>query len=71
MPFFTETTYLTAPSQAWIWVILTVICTVFAFVGYLYVVNRGNRKTGDIEAGLGLSSGSSVESADGGSIKTT
>ena len=71
MPFFTETAYLIAPSQAWIWVILTVICTVFAFAGYLYVVKRGDKKAGDPEVDLGLSSGSSAKSADGGSIETT
>ncbi|CAG7566090.1 unnamed protein product [Fusarium equiseti] len=71
MPFFTETAYLTAPSQAWIWVILTVMCTVFAFAGYLYVVNRGDKKAGDPEIDLGQSSSSSAKSADGGSVKAT
>jgi hypothetical protein len=69
MPFFTQTTYLTAPSQAWIWVILTVMCTAFAFAGYLYVVDRGDIKAGDPEVDSGLSSGSSAKSADGGSVK--
>ncbi|KAM6511818.1 hypothetical protein FALCPG4_016810 [Fusarium falciforme] len=41
MPFFTENKYLSSPSQVWIWVILTVICTAFAFGGYIHVVKRG------------------------------
>lgn len=51
--------------------ILTVMCTVFAFAGYLYVVNRGDKKAGDPEIDLGQSSGSSTKYADGGSLQAT
>ncbi|KAI8650859.1 hypothetical protein NCS57_01420900 [Fusarium keratoplasticum] len=40
MPFFMENKYLSSPSQVWIWAILTVICTAFAFGGYIHVVKR-------------------------------
>ncbi|KAL7627065.1 hypothetical protein AAE478_003841 [Parahypoxylon ruwenzoriense] len=40
MPFFTETEYLTAPSQVWIWVVLTFVFTVVAFGGFQYVITR-------------------------------
>ncbi|KAJ4117534.1 hypothetical protein NW768_010897 [Fusarium equiseti] len=68
MPFFTEAKYLTTPSQAWIWVVLTVICTAFAFAGYVHVVNRGDKNENDPE---GLSSGSTMTSPDQRSIKAT
>ncbi|UPL00261.1 hypothetical protein LCI18_011195 [Fusarium solani-melongenae] len=49
MPFFTENKYLSSPSQVWIWVILTAICTAFAFGGYIHVVKRGESTLGDLE----------------------
>ncbi|KAJ3459680.1 hypothetical protein MRS44_015753 [Fusarium solani] len=49
MPFFTENKYLSSLSQVWIWVILTVICTAFAFGGYVHVVKRGESTLGDPE----------------------
>ncbi|KAL2672724.1 hypothetical protein Neosp_013438 [[Neocosmospora] mangrovei] len=33
----------------WIWVILTVVCTAFAFGGYIHVVQRGESTLGDPE----------------------
>ncbi|TAQ87716.1 hypothetical protein B7494_g3948 [Chlorociboria aeruginascens] len=41
MPFFSQTKYLTASSQVWIWVMLTVISTIIAFIGFNYVIKRG------------------------------
>lgn len=49
MPFFTENKYLSSPSQVWIWIILTVICTAFAFGGYVHVVKRGESTLGGPE----------------------
>ncbi|RSL65855.1 hypothetical protein CEP54_004078 [Fusarium duplospermum] len=49
MPFFTENKYLSSPSQVWIWVILTAICTAFAFGGYVHLVKRGEMTLGDPE----------------------
>ncbi|KAJ4313587.1 hypothetical protein N0V84_009344 [Fusarium piperis] len=49
MPFFTENKYLSSPSQVWIWVILTVICTAFAFGGYIHLVKRGEQTLSDRE----------------------
>ncbi|RTE78478.1 hypothetical protein BHE90_007044 [Fusarium euwallaceae] len=49
MPFFTENKYLSSPSQVWIWVILTAICTAFAFGGYIHLVKRGEMTLGDPE----------------------
>lgn len=49
MPFFTENKHLSSPSQVWIWIILTTICTAFAFSGYVHLVNRGEMTLGDPE----------------------
>ncbi|RSL60678.1 hypothetical protein CEP53_005365 [Fusarium sp. AF-6] len=49
MPFFTENKYLSSPSQVWIWVILTAVCTAFAFGGYIHLVKRGEMTLGDPE----------------------
>lgn len=49
MPFFNENKYLSSPSQVWIWIVLTVICTAFAFGGYIHVVKRGESTLGDPE----------------------
>ncbi|RMJ08928.1 hypothetical protein CDV36_011464 [Fusarium kuroshium] len=49
MPFFTENKYLSSPSQVWIWVILTAICTAFAFGGYTHLVKRGEMTLKDPE----------------------
>ncbi|KAH6892444.1 hypothetical protein B0T10DRAFT_605179 [Thelonectria olida] len=46
MPFFAENDSLSKPSQIWVWAVVTVICTLFAFCGYLYVVYHGK---GDLE----------------------
>jgi len=42
MPFFTQTKYLTTPTQVWIWTILTVVVTPTAFGIFAYI----NRQTG-------------------------
>ena len=40
MPFFTQTKYLTTPSQIWIWTTLTAVVTLIAFGVFTHIINR-------------------------------
>jgi hypothetical protein len=36
MPFFTSTNYMQATSRFWIWIVLTVPCTAFLFLFFIW-----------------------------------
>jgi hypothetical protein len=40
MPFFNENEYLKAPTQVWIWTVLTVVFTLFAFAMFAHIISR-------------------------------
>ncbi|KAH6890269.1 hypothetical protein B0T10DRAFT_314938 [Thelonectria olida] len=43
MPFFTESKYLQAPAQVWIWTILTVAVTLISFGIFAHIIRRQTR----------------------------
>ncbi|KAF6828946.1 hypothetical protein CMUS01_08378 [Colletotrichum musicola] len=51
MPFFNENEYLKAPAQVWIWTVVTVVSTLFAFAIFAQIIRRQTR--GDEESGGG------------------
>ncbi|KAF6817729.1 hypothetical protein CPLU01_13504 [Colletotrichum plurivorum] len=51
MPFFNENEYMKAPAQVWIWTVVTVVSTLFAFAIFARIIRRQTK--GDEESGEG------------------